>query len=124
MFSTIGNFSSSLSRSLPNAGVEFDGEDLTIFIMDLSGYGNALRDSVITWISLVSKVLATSSRISLIDEIIPSNPIRPMRGGGLQVCGGVNDCNVQYTNSTVLTSNSNTLMMTVISNRNLSHPFF
>ena len=83
--------------------------------MDFSWYGNALRDSVITWISLVSKVLATSSRISLIDEIIPTNPIRPMRGGGLQVCGGVNDCNVQYTNSTVLTSNSKTLMKTVIS---------
>ena len=117
-------FSSSLSRFLPNAGVEFDGEDLTIFITDLSGYGNALWDSVITWISLVIKVLATFSRISLIDEIIPSNPIRPMRGGGLQVCGGVNDWNVQYTNSTVLTSNVNTLMKTVISDRYLSHTFF
>ena len=117
-------FSSSLSRFLPNAGVEFDGEDLTIFITDLSGYGNALWDSVIAWISLVVKVLATFSRISLIDEIIPSNPIRPMRGGSLQVSGGVNDWNVQYTNSTVLTSNVNTLMKTVISDRYLSHTFF
>merc|ERR1712055_1058726 len=33
-----------------------------------------------------------------------------MRGGGLQVCGGVNDWNVQYTNSTVLISNSKTIL--------------
>ena len=38
-------------------------------------------------------------------------PIRPIQGGGLQlqVCGGVNDWNVQYTNSTVLISNSKTI---------------
>ena len=82
MSSTICNYFPFLSRSLPNAGVEFAGEDLTIPIADLSGYGNTLRDSVITWFYLVSKVLATSSTKSLKVEIIPSNPIRPMRGGG------------------------------------------